>query len=125
MAFGKKKDEAAPAAVTDEAAAAESAAPDEELEATFASAEGQPPEEAVGPDTAAAVAPEAPADALAGGADALLSAFTTTQIETEDKSVLIDLAGEHDLDDLLEELHTVAAAMGIVLEDDEYDEEAA
>jgi hypothetical protein len=49
----------------------------------------------------------------AAGTDALLDMFATTGLEGEDKSALLDLAGEVDLDDIIEELQTVAAALGI------------
>jgi hypothetical protein len=39
--------------------------------------------------------------------------FQTTQIEADDRSALLELAGEVEIDDLLEELQTVASAMGI------------
>ena len=51
--------------------------------------------------------------------------FQTTQIETEDLSIVLDLAGEVEIDDLLEELHTVALALGCRLEEVEDDEELA
>lgn len=56
-----------------------------------------------------------PADPLAGGTDALLSMFQSTEARGEDRSVPLDLAGEVDLADLLEDLHTMAAALGIDL----------
>ena len=71
------------------------------------------PEAAADPLAAAAAAgEEAAADPLAGGADALLNMFQTTQAETEDRSVILELAGEVELGDLLEELQTVALAIG-------------
>ena len=70
---------------------------------------------------------EAPEAAASGAADnVLLSMFQTTEMETEDLSALIELAGDVELADVLEDLQTVAAAMGIVLgTDEEYEEEAA
>jgi hypothetical protein len=65
------------------------------------------PPEAPPPEQAAVAAPGA------NSADALLSVFQTTQAESEDITLLLDLAGEVEIDDLLEELHTVAAALGI------------
>jgi hypothetical protein len=63
------------------------------------------------PEQAAAAAPES-APAAAGG-DALLSMFSSTETLESDFHVLVDLAGDVDMDDLLEQLHTVAAALGI------------
>jgi hypothetical protein len=135
MAFGKKKDEAA--ATEAQAGSAEALAvpaPDAvsdpptslPMAETAAAADTTPPVDAVdavaGAEGDPAVA--APADALANP-DALLSAFQTTQVEAEDHSVLLDLAGEHNLAGLLDDLHTVAAALGIVLDDDYEDEDAA
>jgi hypothetical protein len=106
MAFGKKKDDA-PGAATD---AAEDALTDEVDETPAA-------DDAPAADAAAdpiAEAPEAAADPLAGGEGGgaeLLSMFQTTQIEGEDRSALLELAGEVELADLLEELHTVRAAI--------------
>jgi hypothetical protein len=106
MAFGKKKEDErvadAAAAVEAEAADDESAPLDEE-------------------DVAAAPAPTAdPAPAAAASSDALLSMFQTTREEANDLSILVDLAGDSDLDDILEELRTLRAALGIT---DTYDDE--
>jgi hypothetical protein len=57
-------------------------------------------------EPAAAAAPAAPTDDL-------LSAFQSTEADEDDRSVLLAMAGDVELADLLEELHTVAAAMGI------------
>ena len=94
MAFGKKNDDA-------QAPAAEESAP-------LDSAELAPPE-------AAAEAP-----AAAAGSDALLSMFQENKDEVNDLAVLVDLAGDPDLDDILEELRTLRAALGIT---DAYDDE--
>lgn len=100
MAFGKKNDDA-------QAPAVEESAP-------LDSAELAPPE-------AAAEAPAAqPAPAAAAGSDALLSMFQETKDEVNDLAVLVDLAGDPDLDDILEELRTLRAALGIT---DAYDDE--
>ena len=126
MAFGKKKspDEQLPAEAGIEAApdAGEAidgslfAAPagDEAPSAGLAEAFAEP-EPAAEPPAAEAGAPEPPpagGDPLTGGPD-LLSMFQTTQIESDDRAALLDLAGEVEIDDLLEELQTVASAMGI------------
>jgi hypothetical protein len=106
MAFGKKKDDA-PGAPSD---AAEALAedidetPDVEDEAATAENDAAPGTEE----------PAVAADPLAGGEGGgaeLLSMFQTTQIEGEDRSSLLELAGEVELADLLEELHTVRAAI--------------
>lgn len=119
MAFGKKKsNEEAPAAgevapLEGEVAGDE---PGEVIDgAMFASAEGDAAasdEAAEGVVEAEAGAPDASADPLAGGGD-LLSMFQTTTLELEDKSAILDLAGETEMDDLLEELQTVVVALGI------------
>jgi hypothetical protein len=59
---------------------------------------------------------EAPADAepAAEGADALLDMFTTVGVHVEDRTLLLGLAGEVEIDDLISELSIVAAALGIV-----------
>jgi hypothetical protein len=72
-------------------------------------------EDAITAEPVAAEKAEASADALGGD---LLNMFQTTQIEQEDLSVVLDLAGDVDLDDLLEDLHTVAAALGCNLEEE-------
>ena len=135
MAFGKKKspDEQLPAEAGIEPASAPGGAIEGSMFAAPA-ADGEPPADlaaTVGePESAAdtpvadapvadapvaeAVPEPAPAggDPLAGGAD-LLSMFQTTQIESDDRTALLDLAGEVEIDDLIEELQTVASAMGI------------
>lgn len=109
MAFGKKdKGEAA-----SEAEAAPVVVAEIEAEAEVEAVEASAPAEAV-PEAEAAPAPEAAApEAAAPAADALLNMFQSTQAEAEDISQLLDLAGDVAIDDLLEQLHTVAAALGI------------
>ncbi|MEX2225189.1 MAG: hypothetical protein WEB52_01920 [Dehalococcoidia bacterium] len=122
MAFGKKKakdeEPAAGVLVAPEPALEAGAALDGEMFASSAAA----PDDADAPaldeapaDNIAAIepAPEpAPAaDPLAGGPD-LLSMFQTTTIEADDKAALLELAGEVEIDDLLEDLQTVKAALG-------------
>lgn len=111
MAFGKKKDDAAEA----EAEPADDRAPEEETadEAAEASLDGDP-------DAAAEPAAPATAPAPAGGADALLSMFQESKVAADDLSILTDLAGDADLDDILEELRTLRAALGIT---DAYEED--
>lgn len=86
-----------------------------------APADSDAPDDAPAPETAAAPEPAPAPDA--GGADALLSVFQTTQAESEDITLLLDLAGDVEIDDLLEELHTVAAALGIDTSPAAYDDE--
>jgi hypothetical protein len=80
-------------------------APADAADDTPAAGENAP--EAAAPEQSDAPAPEA------ASPDALLSVFQTTQAESEDITLLLDLAGDVEIDDLLEELHTVAAALGI------------
>jgi hypothetical protein len=108
MAFGKKDKDEAPAAavpapddVLAEAAAAVDVA--DEVDAVDAAEAEVTPE----PVAETPVAPEA------SSTDALLSVFQTTQPEAEDITKLLDLAGDVAIDDLLEDLHTIAAALGI------------
>jgi hypothetical protein len=49
-----------------------------------------------------------------GGGDGLLDMFSTVGVHVEDKTMLVGLAGEVDIDDLVSELALVAAALGIV-----------
>ena len=121
MAFGKKKQDEAPAAAAPEAAPdeqseAEQLAPGVDDAADAAAPEADAIEAATAGETAAAPA----ADPLAGGD--LLNMFQTTSIEAEDLSVIIELAGDAEIDDLLEELHTVALALGCQLEEVSDDE---
>jgi hypothetical protein len=103
MAFGKKKDDA-PAAEGEEAPETEAAA---DLSAPIEL-------DALGLAGDAEVAPtEAPAAPEASNSDALLSMFKDTRAEVDDLGVLTDLAGETDIDDILEELRTLRAALGI------------
>ncbi|HET6615370.1 MAG TPA: hypothetical protein VFH62_05745 [Dehalococcoidia bacterium] len=120
MAFGKKKspNEELPAEAESDAGEAIDgslfAAPpgDEPASADLAGAFAEPePAAADDPVEPAAEPAPPPADPLAGGD--LLSMFQTTQIEADDRSALLELAGEVEIDDLLEELQTVASAMGI------------
>jgi hypothetical protein len=108
MAFGKKgkKDDEAPHT----AASAETAEEGDELSSSmFAGEEAAEEDDAITAGLLAEEKAAASADPLGGD---LLNMFQTTQIEQDDLSVILELAGEVDLDDLLEELHTVAAALG-------------
>lgn len=121
MAFGKKKDDAATPDAELAEDAAEEAVPDADAsepasDAVAAVDEGAPPADK--PAGEAAAEPAAPA---APGSDALLSMFAESKNESEnDLAVLVDLAGDTDIDDILEELRTLRAALGIT---DAYDDE--
>jgi len=136
MAFGKKKEREQPGegAMPDASSApeAEPAAPSDGdggpgeatavVTAEAASDAGTPAAEAPADEAAPsdnadgaadAAAPGSPSggDAL-GGAD-LLSMFQSTQAEMDDKTAILELAGEVEIDDLIEDLQTIAAALGI------------
>jgi hypothetical protein len=115
MAFGKKgKDQGGSVAASP--AAAEDA--EEELSgAMFAHEAAEDEDDAITAGLAAAEKAEASGDSLSND---LLNMFQTTQVEQEDLSVVLDLAGDTDLDDLLEDLHTVAAALGCNVSEDAY-----
>lgn len=126
MAFGKKKDDAPTPDADGADDAVDTAAPE------GVAAEGEAPTLENGPlapseagaaiaEESAAVEAAAPAPAAAPNSDALLSMFQETKSAVDDLAVLVDLAGETDLDDILEELRTLRAALGIT---DAYDEEA-
>jgi hypothetical protein len=121
MAFGKKKpreEEVSPPATAVELP------PDAEGDAIdsgmFASTNESPeagdePAADVAMEAAAIepAAEEAPAagDPLSSGPD-LLSMFQTTEAVSDDRAALLELAGEVELDDLLEDLQTVRSAIG-------------
>jgi len=106
MAFGKKGKKGDPAP----AGAAEDTPEDaDELSSSMFAEEEPAAEDAI---TAGLQAEEKAASADPTSSD-LLNMFQTTQIEQEDLSAILELAGEVELDDLLEDLHTVAAAIGI------------
>jgi hypothetical protein len=118
MAFGKKKDDGAKGQAAEVTEADDDATA--ELDAVEPESDAVPPVEAVAADDAPAAGAAAPAaDPLAGG-DALLNMFSTSQIETIDNSTLVDMVGDVEIDDLLETLHIVAAAMGIVAAEETY-----
>jgi len=124
MAFGKKKpQEEQPIAPEPAANEAPGDAIDSEMFAsTGGPAEAEPAvvsEETFAEPAAeapTAVAPEAApggGDPLAGGGPDLLSMFQTTELASDDKAALLELAGEVEFDDLLEDLHTVASALRV------------
>ncbi len=118
MAFGKKKPQQDEA----DAPATPRATPDEDQASSgvFAAAgEGDPEDDAITAGLIAAEKAEAAADPLAGD---LLNMFQTTKIEAEDLSVILELAGDVEIDDLLEELHTAALALGCQLEEVDSDD---
>ena len=87
-----------------------------------------PIDEAEDPTADALDAPgEAPAEAEPAleGTDALLDMFTTVGVHVEDRTLLLGLAGEVEMDDLISELNIVAAALGIVQAQREAAQEAA
>ena len=67
----------------------------------------------------------APADAVSAddeaesqgsdGADALLSMFGSTQHESDDRAVILEMAGDIELTDLMDEVQMVASALNIVI----------
>jgi hypothetical protein len=113
MAFGKKKDDPATSVAVPVEAEAEddslSLFPDSgEDDALAAEAPAATPAEGAAGEPAPAPAPEA-----LPSTDSLLSAFQTTEGADDDRSVLLEMAGDVDLADLLEELNTLSAAIGV------------
>lgn len=99
---------------------------EEELELQPEPTEEDPPAEADAPAAAieedeqagdaatmAALA-AAPAEPAAAGGDGLLDMFSTVGVHVEDKSLLVGMAGEVEMADLVTELALVAAALGVV-----------
>jgi hypothetical protein len=121
MAFRKKKDDAPEAepeeALETEPARDEAAPIGAGLDAVASAddADAKPAEEPAVVEAPAA-APEA------SSTDALLGMFQETKSEVDDLAVLTDLAGETDIDDILEELRTLRAALGIT---DAFDDDLA
>lgn len=76
--------------------------------------DGAPDGEAPADDPNAA-APDAAtgADASASASDGLLSMFQESKLEVEDLSLIVKMAGEVEMADLLEDLQTIAIALGI------------
>lgn len=99
MALGKKKPDDAAQPPTDDVA-------DDEIAGAF-----EDPETATEPAPEIDLSLEEPAGGDAG--NDLLAVFQGTQIELEDRSAVLELAGDVRLDALLEELQTVAAALGV------------
>jgi hypothetical protein len=104
MAFGKKKEEGAQ--------------PADDLATAFAPPEGEAAEdEAAAPElpanvqTVEAAPEEEPPPPAPDDADALLSVFQTSDGEEDDRTVLLELAGEVDIAGLLEDLRTIRSAL--------------
>lgn len=116
MAFGKKKDEPSEPVnlFEEEAASAADAAPEAVLEDAEQPAPLSEREPEPQPGTTAPAQPAA-ADPLAGGADALLSLFQEDEGVGEDRGALLDIAGDVELSDLLDDLRTLAVALRIDL----------
>ena len=115
MAFGKKKEDAATPDADD---AAEMDAPEDEADAP--TDDDAAPADAEQPAVVEAAAP------AGGGSDALLGMFAESKTESEsDLTVLVDIAGDTDIDDILEELRTLRAALGITSAYDEEEDFAA
>jgi len=112
MAFGKKKGDAAAIAA---------AAPDDGLEVTGALFTGEQAVEEEDPIAAGLLAEEKAEAAKDPFSGDLLNMFQTTTIEQDDRSVLLELAGEVEIDDLLEDLQTTGAAMGCNVSTEEAD----
>jgi hypothetical protein len=121
MAFGKKKKDGAAAPAAGEPTP-DDASGDELGAGMFRGSDEASDDDAI---SAALVAEEAATEAADPLSSDLLNMFQTTQIEAEDLSAILDLAGEVEIDDLLEELHTVALALGCRLEEVEEDEARA
>lgn len=107
MAFGKKGKKGDPAPGGPVEGSPEDA---DELSGSMFAEEEPAAEDAITAGLQAEEKAAASADPTSGN---LLNMFQTTQIEQDDLSAILELAGEVELDDLLEDLHTVAAAMGI------------
>ncbi|MEX2246978.1 MAG: hypothetical protein WEC75_09850 [Dehalococcoidia bacterium] len=97
---------------------AEAAATPLEAEAPPADEPGAPGEAAVAIDAAAEPEAQAAPDPLAAPAapapDALLDMFSSTQHEAEDRSLIMEMAGDVTMAELIDELQTAAAALGLV-----------
>lgn len=121
MAFGKKKDDAAPGIVAQlETDVIETGAVGEPESGSADPPAAGVAEAAIEPSGEVAPSGEGGPSAAAAptgepdlGGDALLNMFQTTTMELEDRSAVLELAGDVELDDLLEELQTVAVALGL------------
>lgn len=80
--------------------------------------------EAPGPEAALENVQTVSAEQPGNSTDDLLNMFSSVGIAQEDKSVLLNLAGEVDITDLVSELGLVAAALGIVAGHRPFAEEA-
>jgi len=94
----------------------EAAAEDEVEAAQDSDVEESPEQAAADAETMAALAavPADPVEAEAGGTDALLDMFTAVGIEAVDRTLLVGMAGEVEMGDLVSELNVVAAALGVI-----------
>ena len=121
MAFGKKKRDESAAEPAPEAAPGDEQPDEEQLGSSLfgRSSDAEAEDDAISAGLIAAEKAEMATDPLAGD---LLNMFQTSNIEAEDLSVILDLAGDVEMDDLLEELHTVALALGCQLEEVSADE---
>jgi hypothetical protein len=118
MPFGKKKDDPTAPGTALEVQADEPLFPVDD-------GDESDPDSSVGtaPATSAVtygteLAPPEKAQSMAVGppeenSDALLNMFSASKEEAVDNSIVLDLAGDVELADLLEDLQTLAAAMGI------------
>ncbi len=124
MAFGKKKikeDEAVTEALgldepLDDATTALFAAPAPEAAEAPAPEQEDAAAEAITEPVAEEVA--AAPDPLAG--DDLLNMFSTTELEEDDRSMLLSLAGDVALGDLVDDLQTIATALGVKIDRESY-----
>ena len=112
MAFGKKKNDESPLI---EQEGEEQGAPVNLFEEDAADEDEAAPDPSeassdVEPAPVEAVASPAP-DALAG--DALLSLFGESESVGDDRAAALDLAGDVEMSDLIEDLRTVAVALRI------------
>jgi hypothetical protein len=57
-------------------------------------------------------------DAVADGSEALLNMFASSQAASDDRGLLVGLAGEVEVADLVDQARTLAAAMNIALATD-------
>ena len=127
MAFGKKKDEAAapsgelepatPVNLFEEEAAEAAASTTDALAgaapADVTPAEGAAPVEDLPPAEAAAPPDASGSGDAVGSRDALLSLFQESEDTTSDRSAMLELAGDVEMSDLIDDLRTVAVALRI------------
>ena len=116
MAFGNKKNPVGPTATV---AQIDGQADDDALDdaesplfGADTSADGEV--RTAEPEAEDAVPEPEPAPAADTGTDALLSMFQSSEGGVSDRSAVLDLAGDVELADLIEELQTLSSALGIV-----------